>query len=80
MEQDTKNAIEIARLGEKVSGLDKKVDKMLSNDLPHLQMGISNLEEKQDKISEKMAFWAGALAILSFMVPTALFVLGRIWR
>lgn len=80
MEQEQQNAVDIARLDERVGGLNEKVDTILTNHLPHIQKSIGNLEDKHDKTNEKLSFWGGALAVISFLIPIILFIIGKIWK
>lgn len=57
MKNGTKQKIDIAVLHERVERIDAAVDKILTNHLPHL-------EEKVDAIERKMAYYAGAVAVL----------------
>lgn len=80
MNEEQKNAVEIARLDARFEGLTGKVDKILDNHLPHLQAGIDRVADKQDQQGQKIAFWGGGLAVLAILIPVILFILGHYWK
>ena len=61
------NTTRIARLEEQYKNLDKKIEKIISNDLPHLQDGIDKLDSRLDRVEQKLAVWAGAIIILGWI-------------
>ena len=61
------NVTRIVRLEEQYKNLDKKIEKILTNDLPHLQEGIDKLDSRLDRVEQKLAIWAGAIIILGWI-------------
>ncbi|MFA5365418.1 MAG: hypothetical protein WC325_09595 [Candidatus Bathyarchaeia archaeon] len=59
MEQDHDRII---RLEEQYKDMSEKVDKIMTNHLPHIQ-------EKVDKIENKLAIWSGAIIIIGIIAP-----------
>ena len=50
--------------------IEDKVDKIMTNHLPHLQAGLTELQVGLNRIDNKLAYWSGgiivAMAILQF--------------
>lgn len=59
MEQDHDRII---RLEERDRALEEKIDKIMTNHLPHIQ-------DKVDKIEDKLALWSGAIIIIGIIAP-----------
>jgi hypothetical protein len=59
MEQDHDRII---RLEEQYKDMSEKVDKIMTNHLPHIQ-------DKVDKIEDKLALWSGAIIIIGIIAP-----------
>ncbi len=67
----------IAKLEIRMDNICSEVKKISSNDLAHLEKKIDNNSDKIDTIERKLAYAAGALAILQVIVPFVIHYLFR---
>ena len=72
--------VDIAKLQVQVGTVDARLEKIETNHLPHLQAGIDRVEEKQDQHGLRLAYWGGGIAVLTFIVPIILFIIGKVWN
>lgn len=56
----TKQAVDIGKLQTNVESLEKNVDAIMSNHLPHLQ-------EELEKVKLHLAGWAGGITVATFV-------------
>jgi len=54
------NETRITRLEEQYKNLDEKIDKIIGNDLPHIQARLSSIENR-------LAIWAGAIIVFGWI-------------
>lgn len=68
MNQNEKQNIEIAILKTKLTGVEKSVDKIMNNHLPHIQTAINEHIKEAGKrfntIEKKIAYWTGSVGIV----------------
>lgn len=62
MNAETEQEVKIGKLEVKMEGVEKNVEKIMSNHLPHIQAKI-------DAVHDKQTYWGGALAVLVVIVP-----------
>lgn len=60
----TKNENNIVKVMEQLKYLIEEIDKIENNHLAHIQAEISKLREEIFLIRNKMAYWAGGLAVI----------------
>lgn len=60
--RDNKQAVDIGKLQVDVEYVKGTVDTIMTNHLPHIY-------EEQKKQGERLAYWGGGIAILTFIAP-----------
>ena len=62
----------LVKLETRLDNMNITLNKLMNNDLSHLNKKIDSNSDKIDGIERKLAYAAGALAALQIVVPTAL--------
>lgn len=55
---------QLARVDERQKVDSANIEKIMTNHLPHLQAGLNGLEGKIDKLSLRIAYFSGGLAVI----------------